>query len=684
MTLRERLMVCCLERRGPTGVWSSDGAETFRVNGSVISPCREHSMGKARRRKKQTAAAPEHKQSSGAALEQPCPRSPRLGLLVVVIGAVCLAVAVAHWPALSAQALSFDDHQFMAQNPLVRNPGWTSAGRFFGEVLRPSTVRGYYKPLTMISLMLDYALGGRPENLRQFHRTNLTLHVANTALITMLLYLLFRNIWAAAAVGLLFGAHPITVEPTAWVAGRKTMLASFFALGCLVAYVRYARRPRWTLYGLVAALYVLALMSKPTSTPLPVLLLLLDYWPLRRLNWRRVLEKVPLLIVAGISAGITIASQAQAAGIRGGVEHSPSHIPLVLCHNVIFYLYKMLWPVNVSAQYPFPQPLDLTHPMIMVGVVGTVVLIAALLIAWSWSRGPLVGWLFFFVAIFPTMGVIGFTFVIAADKFAYLPSIGLLMLLASLATWLWNAPGSLRRLRTCRVAMVVVVVLLAGLEARATRRHLFYWQETERLHRYLLAVTPGAYSARYNLGLFLAEQGRTEEAIQEFEQVARDDPDHWRAQSSLGSALTDEGRYVEAIPHFTKALRLGAGFTAHYNLGIALFELGRTEEAIAHYSEAVRLEPGRFNAHLNLGNALFAQGKFEQAIAQYDEALRLKANYALGHYNRGRALARMGREDEAIEEYRKALEINPNYTSARRTLEALLERRARRGDPAAK
>jgi tetratricopeptide (TPR) repeat protein len=599
----------------------------------------------------------------------------------VAIAVACLGVAVTHWPALSAQAFSFDDPQYVIENPLVRAPGWTSAGRFLGEVIHPSTVRGYYQPLTMISLMLDYALGGRPEDLRQFHRTGLLLHVANTALVIVLLYLLFGHVWVAAMVGMLYGVHPITVESVAWVAERKTLLASFFALGALVAYVRYARRPRWTVYGICAALYALALMSKPTTTPLPVLLLLLDYWPLRRLNWRRVLEKVPLLVIAAISAGITILSQAQAAGIKEGPEHSLGNVPLVLCHNIVFYLHKMVWPTDMSAQYPFPQPLAISSPMIALGVIGTMILVATLLISWRWTRGPLVGWLFFFVAIFPTMGVIGFTFVIAADRYAYLPSAGLLLVLASLAIWVRDVAGDARWRRASHVAMVAAVLLLVSLEARATRRHLAHWRDTERLHRYLLEVTPGAYSARYNLGKYLADRERIDEAIREFERVLLDSPDHWRARRGLGRALSSKGRHDEAIAHLTEALRLQPDSTGHHALGLALFTQGRTEEAIAHYQQALRLEPDRFEAHVNLGNALFAQDRFAEAVQQYDEALQLRPSYARGHYNRGLALARLGRTDEAIAEYRKALEIDPNHASARRALGETLGRHTQRQDP---
>ena len=197
-------------------------------------------------------------------------RDSEVALLIALIVAVCVAVVIAHWPALSANALSFDDTQYLTENLLVQSPGWASAKQFLTEVLEPSTVRGYYQPLTMISLMVDYALGGRADNLMPFHRTSLILHAANTALVIVLLYLLFGQAPVAAAVGLLFGLHPMTVEPIPWMSERKTLLAAFFALCCLVAYVRFKHKGNWRLYVCCLVLYLLALMSKPTSVPLPL------------------------------------------------------------------------------------------------------------------------------------------------------------------------------------------------------------------------------------------------------------------------------------------------------------------------------------------------------------------------------------------------------------------------------
>lgn len=225
-------------------------------------------------------------------------------------------VAWAHWPALSARAYCFDDQEYFIDNPLVKSPGLDSAGRFFAEVFEPSTVRGYYQPLTMVSLMLDAAMGGSAEDLRPFHRTNLALHVVNSLLLFTLLLQLFNCPWAAALAAALFGAHPLTVEPIAWVSERKTLLAAMFALASLVCYVRYTRTRGRAAYAGVIVAYALALLSKPTSLPLPVIMLLVDYWPLRREMRRSVVEKLPLFAIGAVSAFVTYESQARTFGVE--------------------------------------------------------------------------------------------------------------------------------------------------------------------------------------------------------------------------------------------------------------------------------------------------------------------------------------------------------------------------------
>jgi tetratricopeptide (TPR) repeat protein len=598
-----------------------------------------------------------------------------LGVLIVVVG---ITVLVAHWPALSAEALSFDDTQYLTENPLVQNPGWASVGRFFGEVLEPSTVRGYYQPLSMISLMLDHAMGGRADNLRPFHRTSLGLHIANTALVIVLLYLLFRRVWVAAVVGLLFGLHPMTVEPIPWVGERKTLLAAFFALWSLVAYVGYARRGVRTWYRACLASFVLALMSKPTTTPLPLLLLLLDYWPLRRLNWGAVVQKIPFLLIAGISAVITVVSQGRTSSATMPGEYPLLHVPLILCHNIIFYLYKMVWPTNLCSHYPFPDPLALSDPMVLAGVVGTCMLIPALLLSWRRTRAPLVGWLFFFVAILPTMGVIGFTNVIASDKFAYLPSVGLMLPFAWCLGHIWSRTAGTPYPKAWRAMMVLAVALVVSAEGRATRRYLVYWRDTETLDRYMLGLAPSSPKLHVKLGNTLLSQGRPGAAVRYYRSALALRPDMFDGHHNLALALQRQGKIEEAIQHCRAAMRSQPDqrltHLVHISLGGCLLELGRTDKAVRHFRAALRLKPDDVNAHVGLGLALLRSQNLEEAGRQFVAALTLRPDNAGAHYNLGKVLSAQGQLDEAVDQYRRALPLAPDAPELHNNLALILVR----------
>jgi tetratricopeptide (TPR) repeat protein len=595
-----------------------------------------------------------------------------------IIVAVCVAVLIVHWPALSAKALSFDDNQYLTKNLLVQNPSWRSAGRFLTEILEPSTVEGYYQPLAMISLMLDYALGGRENNLMPFHRTSLILHIANTALIIVLLYLLFGQIWVAAGVGLLFGVHPMTVEPIPWVGERKTLLAAFFSLCSLIFYVyprvtgHKSRVTRFYVGSLIA--YLLALMSKPTSTPLPAIMLLLDYWPLRRLSWRAVLEKIPFFALGGVSAVVTYISQSRTAVAVLPSQFGFMRIPLVICHNVIFYLYKIVWPVNLSSHYPFPSPLNLSQPMVLAGVIGTIILLLLLAISLRRTRAALTGWLIFFAAILPTMQIIGFTNVIASDKFVYLPSIGLLMALASFLVWLCaNSKG------IAKYAVALIIVISAAAEGSATHRYLSFWQNSVGLYEYMLKRAPKAADLYHSLAISLQSDEKLDEAIKNYRLALQlKSRNTSSVYNNLGSALETEGKFEEAVSCYRQALQLRPGFArAYYNLGHLLQSQNKLDEAADCYRRAVKFKPEYVKAYYNLGHLMQSQEKLDEAIDYYQKAIAIKPDFADAHYNLGQVLASKGKLDEAISHYRTALSIQPNDAEAYYNLGHALQLRNR-------
>jgi tetratricopeptide (TPR) repeat protein len=637
---------------------------------------------------------------------------------MILMTLVSVVTLWTYLPVLSANASFSDDLRYVAENPLVQNPSWQSAKRFLTEATRPSTVPGYYEPLAMISLMLDYARGGRPEDLRPFRETCLALHVANTLLITALMVLIFKNPWTAAVVGLVFGAHPLTVESVTWVSQRKTLLATFFCLWSLILYVRYARRAERLSYAACIAMFLLALMSKPTATMLPLVLMLMDWWPLGRLRLRTLIEKIPLFVISGLSAVVTVVSQGRTASVEMPTEHDAGRVLLTLCHNIVFYLRKTVWPTKLSVFYPAPERLALSDPMVLAGVIGTCLLVVALLLSLRWTRALVVGWLIFFVAIFPTMGVIGFTHVIAADRYMYLPLIGFLLILGWLLNGLWNtAPWGLG-VAAGRLTAVAIGVSLVGLEAMATRGYLAHWRDKESLFRHMLSLTPGQAGLEYGLANALIDKGRIDEGVAHMRASVRLDPNSPTGWSGLASALVQKGKIDEALDCYRRSLRLDPALSAthyglgallirqgntaegvehlresvrlnpnlakaHYNLAIGLVRLGRLDEAVKCYREASRLDPRSAETHNNLAVALIKQGQIEQAVQHLNEAIRLKATYVGARKNLASALAQLGRIDQAVEEYRQVIRIDPADADSYCSLGALLGRQGKADQAAA-
>ena len=595
-----------------------------------------------------------------------------VGLVTVLTIAICAAVLVTHWPALSAQAISIDDSMYFVNNFLVRTPSWESARRFFTEVLEPSSVRGYYQPLTMISLMLDYALGGQGDSLRPFHQTSLVLHIANTALIIVLLYQLFGSAWVAAAVGLLFGVHPLTVEPIPWIGERKTLLAAFFTLWSLVFYVRYVHRGNLKNYFGCFVMYVLALISKPTSTPLPVMLLLMDFWPLRRLKWRTVLEKAPLFVIGGISAVITYISQERTASIITPQTYGPMRVPFLICHDIIFYLYKMILPANLTSHYPFPSPLGLSNPMVMAGVTGTCILILLLIVSLRWTRAALTGWLIFFIMVFPTLQTFQFSDAVASDKYIYLPSIGLLMILAAFLGWVCGTDGT-RRHTAKYMAIAIIVLILAGAESVATQRYLADWKDSVSLYARMARISPNSIYANNNLGAALGEEGDIKQAIECFNRTLEIDSNDVDARINLGKIFADQGRYDEAMSYYNEAIRLSPNESEVYNhIAVIFIGQGRIDEAMAVYREGLKHrtnDPALL--HTGLGTLLFQQGKIDEAISELQLAVKLRPN-STAFNNLGIAVASGGRLDEAIEYHKKAIGLDPKNSEAHYNLANIL------------
>ena len=560
------------------------------------------------------------------------PRAFELVAALLLVGAI---VAAVHWPVLSAQAISLDDDTFIENNRLVANPGWPSVWRFFSEVTRPSTVPGYYLPLSMTSLMLDHAMGGRPDDLRVFHRTSLALHVLVTLLIVLILYRLFGALVPAAVVGLLFGLHPLTVEPVAWVGERKTLLATFFALACLLAYLQHARgkgRP-WIVAS--AALYVLALLSKPTVAMLPLLLLLLDAWPLRRLNARTAVGKWPFFLLSLASGVITLLSHQRTVGI--GTAAGPGFLAWLgqVGSLLGFYLTKLVWPTGLSPVYPPPEPLGSSGPTVLPVFLGACGVTLLSLLAARRTRGPLVGWLYFVLAIAPTLGFVRYSWVTASDKYVYFPALGLLMVLAWGVTAAWDSP----RLSgfAGRAALLGPVLLILVAQARGTRATLDHWSDSLALSRQIVQIAPDAPAAHIRLGTLLEKESAHEEAIRHFRRAVELGPGRADALLDLGIALERQGEFAEAAVHLKAAVRCAPAWVDPRD-ELAWLLATSPDPTSRDPAEALRLADravemtGRGDPNVldTQAAAQAAAGRFDQAVQTARVALELALRFPAG------------------------------------------------------
>jgi Flp pilus assembly protein TadD len=585
---------------------------------------------------------------------------------------IAATVTMTFWPALSARAVAFDDSEYLLENPLVLHPSWDNVRRFFTEVLEPSSVHGYYQPLTMTSLMLNVALGGSPTNLRPFHRTSLALHVTNTMLVIALLFVLLRDTWSAVLAGVLFGLHPIATESIPWLSERKTLLATCFSLASLALYGLYAQRGGAGRYGGSMAFYVLSLLSKPTTTMLPLAMILLDWWPLRR---RRLIEKLPFVAIAGVSSVITVVSQGRSGSVAFLETELLTQKVLIICHNLVLYLRNVLWPAGFPCFYPAPEEISLASAAFRNGVVGTSLLLIGLLLSLRWTRAPLAGWLIFLVLIFPTLGVIRFMDAIAANKYVYLPMIGLLIPLAALIRLFLTRPqaGSVPRTAT-RMLIMVVILGVAVAEAFASWQALSYWSDGVRLYTHYAAATPQSARLQHIIARAYVAEGNPTQAIRAYERAIELDPEYAEAHDNLAVTLVGQGRFAEATVHFREAMRLKPDSPMiRNNCGVVLSYQSRWEEAETQFREAVRLDPGLASARFNLGRALARRGRHADAIEEFAVSLQVKPDDAEVRMALGQSLEAVGDIRRAAQQYETALRITPDHPDARRRLAALRE-----------
>jgi tetratricopeptide (TPR) repeat protein len=464
-------------------------------------------------------------------------------------------------------------------------------------------------------------------------------------------------LWRSAFVAAFFALHPLRVESVVWVSERKDVLSTLFWMLALWAYVRYAQNlqvgnsRRKIFYGLSLVFFVLGLMSKPMLVTLPFVLLLLDYWPLGRSPLgvaALVKEKIPFFILALASSMVTILVQRQ-----GGALSSLTGVPVGARVGNAFisyvrYVAKIFWPARLSPLYPHPGYWPWWE------VAGAVLLLAAIT-AWVIGRARAqpylaVGWFWFAGMLAPTIGLVQVGIQSMADRYSYLASVGLLIMLA------W---GAAEGMGTRRWVLGTAAALALGACAILTARQVAYWRTSETLFLHAVKVTDHNYLAYNNLGYDLSNRGEMERAMVYFQKSLEINSNYDEAHNNLGYALAALGRNQEATNEYIKALSLNPRLTeAHNNLGIALGHLGLAEAGMHEYQVALAENPRHAGAHNNLGVALAMQGRLDEAIAQFRLSVACQENFLSAHSDLGNALAIKGDLQGAIREYEFCLKID--------------------------
>ncbi len=556
------------------------------------------------------------------------------------------------WQVHNHDFVDYDDKAYITQNHHVR-AGWTTEGLIWALTTRRHS---HWHPVTWLSHMTDCQLFGL--NPGWHHLSSLLLHIINT----LLLFFIFNRMTSAplrsGMVAALFAFHPLHVESVAWVADRKDVLSAFFWMLSMWAYVRYTEHPCTGRYLPVWLLFMLALMSKPMVVTVPLVLILIDYWPLGRLRYRpvdeaiisqpdpalktgsagrslyRILaEKVLLLLPVVASVIITVAIMNLR---RSRPLNLPQLLPTIslIKESLVFYaiyIGKMFYPANLAVPY---GPLK-TMPVWEIAGAGSLLISITFLAFWKRRQYPYlaVGWLWYLITISPVVGLVPVGPRLIADRYTYIPLIGLFIMMA------WGIPDLLARFRRRRTIWVIAAgLLIAGLMI-CSRLQVRHWKDSVTLFTHTVNVTAGNYTT----------------------------------QSNLGRALFAQGRYDEAVFHFSEALKIKPGYLyARINMAATLAQQGKLEAAKIQYRKVLRRFPGHAVANYNLGIVFEKQKRLQEAAHQYSKAVQIKPDYAEAHNNLGVVLAKQGKLAEAAHHFSKAVRIKPGYTSARNNLKRVL------------
>jgi len=539
-------------------------------------------------------------------------------IVYTILTLVTLAV---FWQVNQFNFINLDDYGYVTQNGHIQS-GITTDGLRWALSTRFADL---WNPLLWLSFMFDYQLYGL--NPGGFHLTNLILHILSTLLLFWLFCRMTGAIWKSAFVAALFALHPLHVESVVWIAERKDVLSAFFWMLTLCLYVYYTEKPVIKRYLLVLFSFIMALMSKPMVVTLPVIMILLDYWPLNRFESRkdnRLLwqfkEKLPFFILSAIIAVVTIYNPdnslpREIIPLEARIANAPV--------SFITYLEETFRPHDLAVYYPFSDQIPIWQ---VLGAILLILLVSAAVTVMA-KRLPylFVGWFWYAITIFPVLGILYISNCSMADHYHYIPSIGIAVMLA------WGIPLLFRREDMRKRILFPVSITVLTIFAVLTWMQCGYWKNTIELLNHTLKVTKGNYLMHIN----------------------------------RGAAYDDLGQYNLAIEDYNEAMRLKPDYAeAYYNRGCVYAKLGQYQRTIENCNQSIRLKPDYVDAYFNRGSAYAELGQYKNAIDDFDKTVILQPDYLPAYLNRGYAYAKLGQYQRALENYNEAIRLQPDYVPA--------------------
>jgi len=559
--------------------------------------------------------------------------------IYLALAIILVISALIYLPVLDNNLLAWDDDGYIKDNPLVYT---INLKEIFSQY-----IMGNYHPLTILTLAIEYKFFGLDPV--GYHTVNLLLHVLNVVLVFYAIFLLSEKNSVALIAAFLFGVHPLHVESVAWAAELKDLLYTFFFLASWIFYMKYLKEFQKKFIVLALLLFLLSLLSKAMAASLPAVLILTDYFKGRKINLKSLLDKVPFFILAIILGIVAVMAQKSSDAIQDIATYSFFQRIVFACYGFISYLIKLVLPTNLMAYYPYPVggniPIQFySYTLILLLLFGSV------FYSLRFSKKIFFGIGFFAVTVFLVLQLLPVGGAIMADRYSYIPSIGIFYLAGEGFNLLWN-----RKMKGISLALLSAFTVFFSVKTYAISK---VWFNDLSLWNDVIEKNQTVSKAYYNRGTFYLKDNKVQQALDDYKKTLEITPNYTEAYVNRGNILRDNKRIEEALTDYNKAVEIKPNFAiAYFNRGTLFMNEKRNEEAMKDFDKAIELKPSYHQAYHNRGNVFTNEKKYEEAINNYSKAIELKADYSISYYGRGVAQYYTGKKDAACSDMKKAAEL---------------------------